>query len=279
MKYDSVSGSYKSRGRTDISPTLGRPFQVDPIRFAAGDVNLYRWEANNPTTHVDPSGLFLPFVIAGLTVEELLLLGGVAGGGAYLWSQLPPVRLPGLEIPDCSDLVPNIEVFPSRDTTLRPYYSTSPTREGGRLLRDQLRGEVRDRLRDPFRDFNDPFGMKGTFSNGLRRPWDDVCPSRTEPLRGLDLPTLMHVRTGKWAQGSYKSPEASLEYHFDRHGDEVGAADIDSYLRKAEGFAQNLKGATKSRVDGATPGVTRYKKNGKYIDLDADGKIISFGAQ
>lgn len=56
MFYDSTSGSYKSRGRTDISPTLGRPFQVDPLGLGP-DVNVYRWEGNGPVNVVDPSGL------------------------------------------------------------------------------------------------------------------------------------------------------------------------------------------------------------------------------
>jgi uncharacterized sporulation protein YeaH/YhbH (DUF444 family) len=87
------------------------------------------------------------------------------------------------------------------------------------------------------------------------------------------------LRTGKWGPGSHGTAERSLRKHFEDHGREVGANDIDQYLRKAEGFAQNLKGATKSKVAGATQNVTRYKKNGNYIDLDADGNIISFGAQ
>lgn len=40
---------------------------------------------------------------------------------------------------------------------------------------------------------------------------------------------------------------------------------------------QNLKGATKSYINGMVDGVIRYKKNGKYIDLAPDGTIISFG--
>jgi hypothetical protein len=75
------------------------------------------------------------------------------------------------------------------------------------------------------------------------------------------------------------SPEEALRWHFEKHGGEVGAKTVEEYLRKAEGFAQNLKRARKSRVPGATPGVTRYKKGGKYIDLDPDGNIISFGAE
>lgn len=85
------------------------------------------------------------------------------------------------------------------------------------------------------------------------------------------------IRTGKWGKGSFETAAESLEAHFAKHGAEVGAKDIDQYLRKAEAFAQNLRGATKSPVPGATPGVMRYRKNGKYIDIDPDGNIISFG--
>lgn len=81
------------------------------------------------------------------------------------------------------------------------------------------------------------------------------------------------IPTGKWSAGSHGLPAESLKAHFDKHGAEVGAKDFDQYLRKAEGFSQNLRGATKSKVEGATPGVTRYKKAGKYIDLDSEGDI------
>ncbi len=87
------------------------------------------------------------------------------------------------------------------------------------------------------------------------------------------------TNTGKWGKGTYASPAASLQAHFDKHGAEVGAADAEQYLRKAEGFAQNLRGATRSPVDGGTPGVTRYVKLGKYIDMTEDGTIISFGSR
>lgn len=97
-----------------------------------------------------------------------------------------------------------------------------------------------------------------------------------ELVKGLNKPPAPALRTGQWGT---TNPADSLQYHFERHGAEVGAADVDTYLRKAEEFSRNLKGATTSAVEGATPGVTRYKKAGKYIDLDKDGKIISFGNQ
>ena len=82
----------------------------------------------------------------------------------------------------------------------------------------------------------------------------------------------------KWGKGSFKNVEDSVEYHFNEHGEEVGANDIRQYLRKAKEFARNLKRARiVGRVKGKTPGVIRYEKMGKYIDLAPNGDIISFG--
>jgi hypothetical protein len=87
------------------------------------------------------------------------------------------------------------------------------------------------------------------------------------------------IGTGTWAQGSYSSPEESLIKHFEKHGAEVGAENVEQYLRQAEAFADNLKGARKVyNIPGVTPNVTRYYKNGKYIDMVGDW-IISFGKQ
>jgi len=49
-------GLYRFRYR-DYSPTLGRWTSLDPIRYEAGDVNLYRTFFNAPTVYVDPFGL------------------------------------------------------------------------------------------------------------------------------------------------------------------------------------------------------------------------------
>ncbi|WP_297902133.1 hypothetical protein, partial [uncultured Campylobacter sp.] len=82
----------------------------------------------------------------------------------------------------------------------------------------------------------------------------------------------------KWGKGSFDNVEDSIENHFNKHGEEVGASDLRQYLRKAKEFARNLKRARKvGEVEGATPDVVRYEKNGKYIDLAPNGDIISFG--
>jgi RHS repeat-associated protein len=55
-RYDVTSGLYHFRFR-DYSPTLGRWTSLDPLSYAAGDVNLYRSVGNNPLNSLDPSGL------------------------------------------------------------------------------------------------------------------------------------------------------------------------------------------------------------------------------
>jgi RHS repeat-associated protein len=55
-RYDVTSGLYHFRFR-DYSPTLGRWTSLDPLSYAAGDVNLYRTVGNDPLNSLDPSGL------------------------------------------------------------------------------------------------------------------------------------------------------------------------------------------------------------------------------
>ncbi|MBN2838528.1 MAG: hypothetical protein JXM74_07195, partial [Fusobacteriaceae bacterium] len=82
-----------------------------------------------------------------------------------------------------------------------------------------------------------------------------------------------------WNKGTFNSSKETINYHFKKHGKEVGAESVEQYMKKAEAFKNNLKGAKKSDVKGKVKGVIRYKKNGKYIDIAPDGSIISFGKQ
>jgi RHS repeat-associated protein len=50
------AGIYDYRNRV-YSPGLGRFLQADPIRFSAGDVNIYRYVGNGPVNWIDPLGL------------------------------------------------------------------------------------------------------------------------------------------------------------------------------------------------------------------------------
>ncbi len=55
-RYDSNSKLYHFRNR-DLSPTLGRWMQNDPLGYGGGDSNLYRLAFNNPPNLLDPTGL------------------------------------------------------------------------------------------------------------------------------------------------------------------------------------------------------------------------------
>jgi RHS repeat-associated protein len=54
-EYLPVLGLYDYRNRV-YSPGLGRFLQTDPIRFNAGDINIYRYCGNNPMNGFDPLG-------------------------------------------------------------------------------------------------------------------------------------------------------------------------------------------------------------------------------
>src|SRR5207244_3482681 len=52
---DSATGLQYNRARF-YQPSVGRFSAEDPIGFAGGDVDLYRYARNNPTNASDPSG-------------------------------------------------------------------------------------------------------------------------------------------------------------------------------------------------------------------------------
>jgi RHS repeat-associated protein len=55
-RYDGETGLYDFRNRF-YDPEKGRWLNLDPLGFAAGDSNLYRYEGGGPTNATDPSGL------------------------------------------------------------------------------------------------------------------------------------------------------------------------------------------------------------------------------
>ncbi len=55
--FDSIAGMNEADWRW-YSPTLQRWVTMDPDRYPAGDVNLYRFVGNNPTYGTDPTGLW-----------------------------------------------------------------------------------------------------------------------------------------------------------------------------------------------------------------------------
>ena len=78
----------------------------------------------------------------------------------------------------------------------------------------------------------------------------------------------------KFGTGTFESVARQVYKHFLKHGEEVGAADVWQYMRKAEAFARNLRRANKVDLEN---GATRYMKNGYYLIKDEAGKIIDYG--
>jgi RHS repeat-associated protein len=67
------------------SPEMKRFISRDPIGFAAGDVNLYRYVNNNPINYIDPLGLFVLY--AGPSGGAAWGTSGVTdGAGSYVSS-------------------------------------------------------------------------------------------------------------------------------------------------------------------------------------------------
>lgn len=89
-----------------------------------------------------------------------------------------------------------------------------------------------------------------------------------------------------WDRGSFDSPGASLQWHFEKHGREVGATDVASYAQKARGFYLTVwkdSWGTGMPVPGETPDVRRFTRGPRYLDLYRTSSnqrlIISFGAR
>ena len=86
--------------------------------------------------------------------------------------------------------------------------------------------------------------------------------------------------TERWAARNSPDAAAAAASHFAKHGAEVGAEDLLQYLRKADAFASNTKGARViDRL--ADDGTIKYIKQGRdvvrYVIKDIEGKIVSFG--
>lgn len=88
----------------------------------------------------------------------------------------------------------------------------------------------------------------------------------------------------RWDRGTYRSPGESLQAHFEKHGREIGAADVLSYNRKAVAMLDQVRldrWTSGSPVAGPTANVRRFVRGDRYIDVYQSGSgvrfIVSFG--
>lgn len=85
-EFDPTIGAYYYRARV-YEPAIGRFISRDPLRFQAGDRNLYRYVANSPTNANDPTGTISVF-------EEGQLVGSLAAL-AFAYSPLISIYVCG----------------------------------------------------------------------------------------------------------------------------------------------------------------------------------------
>lgn len=105
-------------------------------------------------------------------------------------------------------------------------------------------------------------------------------------LTGWAVGTIMGAGTKLtygFAKGSFESSEKCLQYHFQKHGAEVGAKTVNEYVKLAAETAQkvveNNIPAIRA-VSGATSNVFRYEVGNFYIHMAKNAKeiiIVSFG--
>jgi len=95
---DPDTGLYDYRARW-YDADVGRFVSEDPLGFAAGDMNTYRYVGNSPLDYTDPSGMSSFSGVGGATSYESSLLDFVLGGEAeasgtsfFTAELLPPER-------------------------------------------------------------------------------------------------------------------------------------------------------------------------------------------
>ena len=105
-------------------------------------------------------------------------------------------------------------------------------------------------------------------------------------LTGWAVGTVMGVGTKAtvgFSKGSFNTAKECLEYHFQKHGAEVGAKSVAEYSKMAANVAQQVvkEGIPAVRaVSGATANVFRYEVGKFYIHMAMSAKeiiIVSFG--
>jgi RHS repeat-associated protein len=138
-EYVQLLGVYDYRNRF-YSPALGRFLQTDPLRFNAGDINLYRHTRNGPTNGIDPSGLYVDQDSLGPNTDYFLDpnddgqgSGGCDGGGGSTDpGDAPDINPTPVPLADSSPTdTPPPSPSPEGPPTPTPMPSVSPTPEPG----------------------------------------------------------------------------------------------------------------------------------------------------
>ncbi len=128
-EFEPATGLQYNRGRF-YAPFTGKFISPDPIGFAAGDANLYRYVRNSPVGAIDPLGLWgkvvsqrrsLAYTSTG-SASDAEQLGIYPNGFPYIGLGIPvQVYYPPLSSPNRSRFTPifDVDASPSIDSTDR----------------------------------------------------------------------------------------------------------------------------------------------------------------
>ena len=97
--FDNETGLHYNWHRT-YDPVVGRYTQVDPIGFAGGDVNLYRYVGNNSGNWVDPSGLYMMRSTPEAALARAVMSGSLTEAQTIAWAMgitLPPAVIAAVQ--------------------------------------------------------------------------------------------------------------------------------------------------------------------------------------
>ena len=220
-------------------------------------INKYQYVYNNPLRFIDPDG-HQQDDKKGLVDQLLEYLGRILKGENQQDGMLPT----------------------SGDGEVRKREQNGPLdADPNRLTLNswKVRGQQAQAYADVY-EMADPTGL-ASFSRG----WMEGDPNKmiggvlqgVIKIRGTNI-AFSEAKTlvGGWSRGTFAKVSETLDYHFAKHGFEVGAENLVQYMRKAAAFGSNLRGAQRTQLEN---GATRYLKNGYYIIKDQAGKILSFG--
>ncbi len=209
--------------------------------FEPTNMNLYTYAGNNPIVRTDPTGM--DYVDCDIEFSGNVATGG---GCALTVTDIPRTWI------NWNFTHHHMRADGGDDPTYE--HLSSPTYQGHydfiveRFINEALTN----------------FGLK------FERQDPPSLWERLATAVGIVTPEFNRLK-GQWSKGTFEDVEQSLDYHVKKWGE---GGDTLKYLRQAEGFGQNLKGAR--RVPLAN-GATRYEKAGKFLIKDAEGKNLSFG--
>jgi RHS repeat-associated protein len=201
-EWDGETGQYYYRARYYDS-TVGRFISEDPIGFAAGDTNIYRYVANSPTNWVDPSGHEALGVLQDRLGEAVVAgLGALAATGVAIGSGIFDALGQFVSPPLSDGTIPNnLRGNPPQPTP------TPPVKPAPRRLPppSPSPSPSPSPLQDPFPDIPNP--------NECEDKKKKTCATEYSSYPHISEATAPHLYFGGFKSQNLPEALSSLKFH------------------------------------------------------------------